>query len=316
MFSISCSVSSKISCSNIYSIIINSYHVAYHCSIYWYHYIVIYNDGRGIHLDETPLHHIMTTAVGLSHSHVGLPRCAVHAEPLLPGWFCRDVRTSNTCQNTLKDSERIKKNGFQMFPVILKDFLKDSERIKRVVCCSEKGQCKILKADPQQKCESLHQLWSERPASWQKTTARGRSRKLHWSCASRPNSSQLEDMMKSWRLPWNAKHSTNPTAQIIGCIKVFQGLTGINIYFLHILTKCAHQKFGRPHFDPSPSGRNSINGRIPQARWMVCLCLFHGKSLLRWMIRRYPLVIEHSHGIDGPFIDALPIKNGDFPWLC
>ena len=22
----------------------------------------------------------------------------------------------------------------------------------------------------------------------------------------------------------------------------------------------------------------------------------------------------HSHGIDGPFIDGLPIKNGDFPW--
>ena len=24
----------------------------------------------------------------------------------------------------------------------------------------------------------------------------------------------------------------------------------------------------------------------------------------------------HSHGIDGPFIDGLPIRNGDFPWLC
>jgi hypothetical protein len=22
------------------------------------------------------------------------------------------------------------------------------------------------------------------------------------------------------------------------------------------------------------------------------------------------------HGIDDPFIDGLPIKNGDFPWLC
>ena len=22
------------------------------------------------------------------------------------------------------------------------------------------------------------------------------------------------------------------------------------------------------------------------------------------------------HGIDGPCIDGLPIKNGDFPWLC
>jgi hypothetical protein len=30
----------------------------------------------------------------------------------------------------------------------------------------------------------------------------------------------------------------------------------------------------------------------------------------------YPLVIKHSHGIDGPFIDGLPIKKGDFPWLC
>ena len=25
----------------------------------------------------------------------------------------------------------------------------------------------------------------------------------------------------------------------------------------------------------------------------------------------YPLVIEHSHGIDGPFIDGLAIKNAD-----
>ena len=24
----------------------------------------------------------------------------------------------------------------------------------------------------------------------------------------------------------------------------------------------------------------------------------------------------HSHGIDGPFIHGLPMKNGDFPWLC
>ena len=22
------------------------------------------------------------------------------------------------------------------------------------------------------------------------------------------------------------------------------------------------------------------------------------------------------HGIDGTFIDGLPTKNGDFPWLC
>ena len=30
----------------------------------------------------------------------------------------------------------------------------------------------------------------------------------------------------------------------------------------------------------------------------------------------YPLLIQHSHGIDVPSIDGLPIKNGDFPWLC
>ena len=32
---------------------------------------------------------------------------------------------------------------------------------------------------------------------------------------------------------------------------------------------------------------------------------------------RYPLVIiEHSHGKWPIEIDGLPIKNGDFPWLC
>ena len=25
---------------------------------------------------------------------------------------------------------------------------------------------------------------------------------------------------------------------------------------------------------------------------------------------------KHSHGIDGPFIDGLPIKNGHVSWLC
>ena len=32
------------------------------------------------------------------------------------------------------------------------------------------------------------------------------------------------------------------------------------------------------------------------------------------------LVIEHSHGIDGPFIDDFPsykpVSMRDFPWLC
>jgi hypothetical protein len=29
----------------------------------------------------------------------------------------------------------------------------------------------------------------------------------------------------------------------------------------------------------------------------------------------YPLVINIAMG-NCPFIDGLPIKNGDFPWLC
>ena len=28
----------------------------------------------------------------------------------------------------------------------------------------------------------------------------------------------------------------------------------------------------------------------------------------------YSLFFQHSHGIDGPCIDGLPIKSGDFPW--
>ena len=42
----------------------------------------------------------------------------------------------------------------------------------------------------------------------------------------------------------------------------------------------------------------------------------HQPVRLIGICRRYPLVISRSHGIDGPFIDGLPIKNGDFPWLC
>ena len=41
----------------------------------------------------------------------------------------------------------------------------------------------------------------------------------------------------------------------------------------------------------------------------VTTCFIH-------LYPEYPLVIQHSHGIDGPFVEGLPIKNGDFPWLC
>ena len=30
----------------------------------------------------------------------------------------------------------------------------------------------------------------------------------------------------------------------------------------------------------------------------------------------YPLVMTNIAMGNGPFIDGLPIKNGDFPWLC
>ena len=30
----------------------------------------------------------------------------------------------------------------------------------------------------------------------------------------------------------------------------------------------------------------------------------------------YPLVVTNIAMGNGPFIDGLPIKNGDFPWLC
>jgi hypothetical protein len=30
----------------------------------------------------------------------------------------------------------------------------------------------------------------------------------------------------------------------------------------------------------------------------------------------YPLVMTNIAMENGPFIDGLPIKNGDFPWLC
>ena len=32
--------------------------------------------------------------------------------------------------------------------------------------------------------------------------------------------------------------------------------------------------------------------------------------------RIYPLVICYIAMENGAFIDGLPIKNGDFPWLC
>ena len=93
---------------------------------------------------------------------------------------------------------KILKGSKKWCPVILKDFLKDSERIKRVVCCSEKGQCKILKADPQQKCESLHQLWSD---FGQPHDKRPRLAAVQGNCIGAVLQGQIPH---SWRTWWKA----------------------------------------------------------------------------------------------------------------
>ena len=35
-----------------------------------------------------------------------------------------------------------------------------------------------------------------------------------------------------------------------------------------------------------------------------------------WYENKYPLVMTNIAMENDPFIDGLPIKNGDFPWLC
>ena len=43
---------------------------------------------------------------------------------------------------------------------------------------------------------------------------------------------------------------------------------------------------------------------------------WHLQAHLNRTLQKYPLVIIHSHGKWPIEIDGLPIKNGDFPWLC
>jgi hypothetical protein len=39
------------------------------------------------------------------------------------------------------------------------------------------------------------------------------------------------------------------------------------------------------------------------------------KARFSWLIYGIPSgYLTVCHGIDGPFIDGLPIKHGDFPW--
>ena len=67
--------------------------------------------------------------------------------------------------------------------------------------------------------------------------------------------------------------------------------------------------------------------KLPEGKWPMSTCqpqiqsTQHGQ--VSWMAPR-KLEFLHvpsgyltvRHGIDDPFIDGLPIKNGDFPWLC
>jgi len=50
------------------------------------------------------------------------------------------------------------------------------------------------------------------------------------------------------------------------------------------------------------------------------LIIFNGKTHCKWQFSIvYPLVMTNIDNIameNGPFIDGLAIKNGDFPWLC
>ena len=50
---------------------------------------------------------------------------------------------------------------------------------------------------------------------------------------------------------------------------------------------------------------------IPENGWRI-------HYLVRCPILKpiYPLVMTNIATEHGPFIDASPIKNGDFPWLC
>ena len=41
-----------------------------------------------------------------------------------------------------------------------------------------------------------------------------------------------------------------------------------------------------------------------------------GRTIVETYSCCYPLVMTNIAMGNGPFIDGLPIKNGDFPWLC
>ena len=72
-------------------------------------------------------------------------------------------------------------------------------------------------------------------------------------------------------------------------------------------------------FSDRPIGQTSIDNSTWRRSTCCCACLAGGLE---------PLELENSIFLvgtlwlfnmameNGPFIDGLPIKNGDFPWLC
>ena len=93
---------------------------------------------------------------------------------------------------------------------------------------------------------------------------------------------------------------------IYGRIKMFQ-TTNQNIF-----ESASHFKIGLPFFRASKWASHAVLHGFVRNQWSMNSWIH--RSISNEWINAYPLVTLNSHGIDGPFIDGLPIKNGDFPW--
>jgi len=67
---------------------------------------------------------------------------------------------------------------------------------------------------------------------------------------------------------------------------------------------------------PSPSSFPSIS-RLPGLPWRLPGGRETHRSAGEWGGPTATSSVKPGMGMEnGPFIDGLPIKNGDFPWLC
>ena len=69
---------------------------------------------------------------------------------------------------------------------------------------------------------------------------------------------------------------------------------------------CTH-RHRRPHWRSSCWSATDLRPGHPK-----CLVI----AMVPFRSVNYPLVMTNIAMENGPFIDGLPIKNGDFPWLC